>query len=129
MSKNFFKWKQFQPEIIMLCLRWYLKYSLTYRNMVEMMAERGLSVVHTTIKRWVIQYSPISQTTVAIIHCQTQKQAEFIKDKLDKRLQSAGLELHPEKTKIVYCSLEMMSRAMAKAAPKVDEKNSGKRQI
>ena len=39
----------------------------------------------------------------AIIHCQTQKQAEFIKNKLDKRLQSAGLELHPEKTKIVYC--------------------------
>ena len=129
MSKNILKWKQFQPEIIMLSLHLYLKYSLTYRSMVEMMAERGLSVVHTTIKRWVIQYSPISQTTVAIIHCQTQKQAEFIKDKLDKRLQSAGLELHPEKTKIVYCSLEMMSRAMAKAAPKVDEKNSGKRQI
>ena len=39
----------------------------------------------------------------AIVHCQTQEQAEFIKDKLDKRLQSAGLELHPEKTKIVYC--------------------------
>jgi len=59
MSENIFKWKQFQPELILLCVRWYLKYPLTYRNLVEIMAERGLSVVHTTIMRWVIQYSPI----------------------------------------------------------------------
>lgn len=59
MSESIFKWKQFQPELILLCVRWYLKYPLTYRNLVEMMAERGLSVVHTTIMRWVIQYSPI----------------------------------------------------------------------
>lgn len=39
----------------------------------------------------------------AIIHCKTQKQAEYIKDKLDKRLRSADLQLHPDKTKIVYC--------------------------
>jgi len=39
-------------------IRWYLKYSLSYRNLEEMMAERGVEVDHTTIMRWVHQYSP-----------------------------------------------------------------------
>ena len=55
MPENIFKWKYFQPDIIMLCVRWYLKYTLSYRNLVEMFSERGLSVSHTTIMRWVIQ--------------------------------------------------------------------------
>jgi len=54
-----FKWKHFESEIILLCVRWYLKYPLSYRNLVEIMAERGLSVSHTTIMRWVQQYSSI----------------------------------------------------------------------
>jgi transposase, IS6 family len=54
-----FKWKHFQSDIILLCVPWYLKYPLSYRNLVEMLSERGLSVSHTTIMRWVIQYSPI----------------------------------------------------------------------
>jgi transposase-like protein len=36
-----FKWRHFQPEIILLCVRWYLHYALSYRNMEEMMLERG----------------------------------------------------------------------------------------
>lgn len=40
-------------------MRWYLKYPLSYRNLVEMMAERGIKVTYTTIMRWVHQYSPI----------------------------------------------------------------------
>ncbi len=59
MSENLFKWKHFESEIILLCVRWYLKYSLSYRNLVEMMSERGLSISHTTIMRWVHEYSPI----------------------------------------------------------------------
>ena len=57
-ASDLFKWKQFQPDIIILCTRWYLRYSLTYRDLVEMMRERGLSMAHTTIMRWVHQYSP-----------------------------------------------------------------------
>lgn len=53
-----FKWKHYQPEIITLCCRWYLKYALSYRNLEEIMNERGLTVDHTTIMRWVHQYSP-----------------------------------------------------------------------
>jgi len=58
MLSNSFKWKHFVGEIILVNVRWYLKYSLSYRNLEEMMAERGVKVDHTTIMRWVHQYSP-----------------------------------------------------------------------
>lgn len=57
-SKQPFKWRHFQDKIILLCVRWYLRYPLSYRNLEEMMVERGLSIDHTTIYRWVITYSP-----------------------------------------------------------------------
>jgi transposase, IS6 family len=57
-SKQPFKWKHFEGEIILLCVRWYLKYALSYRNLEEIMLERGLSVDHTTIYRWVMIYAP-----------------------------------------------------------------------
>jgi hypothetical protein len=47
-----FKWCHFEAEIILLCVRWYLRYALSYRDLEEMMAERGLSVDHTTIYRF-----------------------------------------------------------------------------
>jgi transposase, IS6 family len=56
-SKQPFKWRHFLPEIILLCVRWYLRYPLSYRNLSEMMVERGLSINHTTIYRWIIAYS------------------------------------------------------------------------
>ena len=42
-----------------MCVRWYLRYSLSYRDLEEMMAERGLSVDHSTVARWVLRYAPI----------------------------------------------------------------------
>ncbi len=53
-----FKWRHFESEIILLCVRWYLRYSLSYRDHEGMMAERGLHVDHTTIYRWVQHYAP-----------------------------------------------------------------------
>ena len=53
-----FKWRHFQAEIILLCVRWYLRYPLSYRDLEELMAERGLAVDHTTIYRWVQHYAP-----------------------------------------------------------------------
>ncbi len=44
-----FKWRHFQADIILLCVRWYLRYSLSYRDLEEMMRERGLYIDHTTI--------------------------------------------------------------------------------
>jgi len=55
MSQHLFKYKHFESEIILLCVRWYLKYPLSYRMLVEMMQERGLKLTHTTIMRWVLQ--------------------------------------------------------------------------
>ncbi|MEH7215881.1 IS6 family transposase [Bacillus toyonensis] len=55
-KENIFKWKHYQPDIIVLTVRWYLRYNLSFRDLVEMMEERGLSLAHTTIMRWVHQY-------------------------------------------------------------------------
>ncbi|MED0993354.1 IS6 family transposase [Bacillus nitratireducens] len=55
-KENLFKWKHYQPDIILLTVRWYLRYNLSFRDLVEMMEERGLSLAHTTIMRWVHQY-------------------------------------------------------------------------
>src|SRR5271156_6423001 len=50
--------RRFQSEVIVLCVRWYLTYRLSYRDLVEMMAERGVTISHSTILRWVHQYVP-----------------------------------------------------------------------
>jgi transposase, IS6 family len=57
-QQNPFKWRHFEAEIILLCVRWYLRYALSYRDLEEMMRERGLQVDHTTIYRWVQCYAP-----------------------------------------------------------------------
>src|SRR5258708_4240784 len=51
-----FEGRHFDREVIVLCVRWYLRFKLSYRDLVEMMAERGLSLAHTTIMRWVRHY-------------------------------------------------------------------------
>jgi transposase, IS6 family len=53
-----FKWRHFEAKIILLCVRWYLRYALSYRDLEEMMRERGLPIDHTTIYRWVQRYAP-----------------------------------------------------------------------
>src|ERR1041385_5021184 len=54
-----FRGRHFEDVIILLCVRWYLRYSLSYRDLKEIMAERNLSVDHVTIWRWVQRYAPI----------------------------------------------------------------------
>jgi transposase-like protein len=56
--KDPFKWRHFQDTIILLNVSWYLRYPLSYRDLEEIMLERGLKVDHTTIYRWVHAYSP-----------------------------------------------------------------------
>ncbi|USN51249.1 MAG: IS6 family transposase [Myxococcales bacterium] len=53
-----FKWRHYQGEAILLCVRWYLCYRGSYRDLEEMMKERGLNADHTTIYRWVQHYAP-----------------------------------------------------------------------
>jgi IS6 family transposase len=54
-----YRGRHFEDVIIILCVRWYLRYSLSYRDLKEIMAERGLSVDHVTIWRWVQCYAPV----------------------------------------------------------------------
>jgi len=51
-EQHLFKWRPENAAIILLCVRWYVRYALSYRNLEEMMAERGLQLDHTTIYRW-----------------------------------------------------------------------------
>ncbi|MCY0150713.1 IS6 family transposase [Hoeflea sp. G2-23] len=54
-----FKGRHFDQSIILLCVRWYLAYGLSLRDLKEMMSERGISVDHSTIHRWVVHFSPL----------------------------------------------------------------------
>src|SRR5271154_2558888 len=53
-----FKWRQFEPEVILLAVGWYLRFSLSYRDVEELLAERGLRADHVTVWRWVQRYAP-----------------------------------------------------------------------
>src|SRR5437868_12506087 len=53
-----FRGRHFTDEIIVLCVRWYLRYSLSYRDLTEIMCERNLSIDPSTIWRWVQRYAP-----------------------------------------------------------------------
>jgi transposase-like protein len=57
-SQSLFKRRHFDTSIILLCARWYITYKLSYRDLKEMMAERGVDLAHTTILRWLQSYVP-----------------------------------------------------------------------
>ena len=54
-----FRGRHFEPEVIVTCVRWYLRFSLSLRNVEELMRERGLIVDHTTVWRWCQTYGPV----------------------------------------------------------------------
>jgi transposase-like protein len=54
-----FKGRQFDRSVILLCVRWYLAYGLSLRDLMEMMGERGIAVDHTTIHRWTVRFAPL----------------------------------------------------------------------
>ena len=54
-----FKGRHFDRSVILLCVRWYLAYGLSVRDLKEMMAERSIGVDHSTIHRWVVRFSPL----------------------------------------------------------------------
>jgi transposase-like protein len=49
----------FPPEIVLTCIRWYARFKLSYRDIEELMDERGVRVDHATINRWVVKFSPL----------------------------------------------------------------------
>jgi transposase, IS6 family len=55
---SLFKWRHFEADIILCAVRWYLRYALSYRDVEELLRERGVWVDHTTVFRWVQCYAP-----------------------------------------------------------------------
>src|SRR3954467_7650732 len=53
-----FKWRQTEPQLILCAVRWYLRYSLSLRDVEELLEERCLGADHTTVWRWVQRYGP-----------------------------------------------------------------------
>src|SRR5205823_745443 len=53
-----FKWRHFAPEVILCAVRWYLRYSLSYRDVQELLVERSLEIDYTTVWRWVQNFAP-----------------------------------------------------------------------
>jgi putative transposase len=53
-----FKGRHHKQDIILQCVRWYVAYSLSYRDLEELMQERGYAVDHSTVQRWVVHYAP-----------------------------------------------------------------------
>ena len=50
---------RFPPDVIAVAVRWYLRYGLSYRDVEELLAERGITVDHVTIYRWVQRFTPL----------------------------------------------------------------------
>jgi transposase-like protein len=50
---------RFPPDVIVLAVRWYLRFGLSYRDVEELLADRGVEVDHVTIYRWVVRFTPL----------------------------------------------------------------------
>jgi transposase-like protein len=59
LSRSAFAGFCFPPEVIVLAVRWYLRFALSYRDVEELLAERGIEVDHVTIYRWVLRFTPL----------------------------------------------------------------------
>ncbi len=60
---NHFKGKQFKKDVIIVAVGYYLRYNLSYREVQELLYDRGINVCHTTIYRWVQEYSKDRKST------------------------------------------------------------------
>ncbi|QKY00586.1 IS6 family transposase (plasmid) [Salmonella enterica subsp. enterica serovar Typhi] len=68
-----FKWRHFQGDVILWAVRWYCRYPISYRDLEEMLAERGISVDHTTIYRWVQCYGHCCKVSDEAAFCLIQR--------------------------------------------------------
>jgi transposase, IS6 family len=80
-----FRGRHFTDEIIVLCVRWYLRYSLSYRDLTEIMCERNLSIDPSTIWRWVQRYAPELNVRV-----RRELKPRTVRDELETYVRVAG---------------------------------------
>ena len=87
-----FKGRHFDRSVIMLCVRWYLAYGLSLRNLEEMMAERGVTVDHATIHRWTVHYAPL------------------LLEQFNRRKRAVSRRWHVDETGTVICGRSPLAR-------------------
>jgi transposase-like protein len=58
-ARSAFAGFRFPPDVIVLAVRWYLRYGLSYRDVEELLVERGVEVDHVTVYRWVLRFTPL----------------------------------------------------------------------
>ena len=73
-----FKGRRFPVSIILVCVRWYCKYGISYRDLEEMMAERGVQVDHTTLYRWVQRYAPMMEKRIRRYQARSNERPEIV---------------------------------------------------
>src|SRR5262245_17138590 len=84
-----FKGAHFPAEIILTSVRWYVAYPLSYRQVEELMEERGVSVDHATINRWVLKYSP--QLAEVFHRCKRPVWISWRMDRRTSRSKASGI--------------------------------------
>src|SRR5690349_7113974 len=65
-AKDDFKGRHYEATLILQAVSWYLRYALSYRNIEEMLLERGLEVDHSTLNRWVLAYAPLIERRLRV---------------------------------------------------------------
>jgi putative transposase len=66
---NYFRYKQFNKDVITIAVGYYLRYALSYRGISEILSECGVNVHHSTIYRWIQEYTPILYQIWNFPHC------------------------------------------------------------
>jgi len=82
---------RFPPEVILLAVRWYLRYGLSYRDLEELLAERGVEVDHVTLYRWVQRFTR---------HCCIERSHDLVTGNLPVRHEQPG----PQDSRYRYCA-------------------------
>ena len=60
------KWRHFEGKIILWAVRWYCRHGISYRDLKQMMGERGVNLDHSTIYRWIQRYAPEMEKRAAL---------------------------------------------------------------
>src|SRR5467141_42379 len=116
-----FKWRQFEPEVILLAVGWYLRFSLSYRDVEELLAERGLHADHVTVWRWVQRYAPEMDDVCALGSDRPTTVGEWTKPTSGSRASGSiytGLSTPAVRRSTSFCRLNATQQRLSAFSPK-----------
>jgi hypothetical protein len=149
-AQDLIKGRHFDQEIIVLCVRWYRTFKLSSRDLVQMMAERGITLTHTTILRWVHRYVPefekrwrwyarpagdswrVDETYLKIkgqwvyLYRAVDKQGRTVDFLLSKRRDVAGLQRNSAKAELRRRSARAFAPFSGESRAEMDRPRSGR---